>query len=64
MGKYKLFLKAIVWNIIGFLMTIIVSYLWFGQWKQSLIFSSILIIISTFTYVLYELIWNKFIKKK
>ena len=63
MGKYKLFFKAIVWNIIGFLMTIIVSYLWFGEWKQSLNFSSILIIISTFTYVLYELVWNKFIKK-
>ena len=63
MSNKKLFYKAIVWNILGFLTTSIVSYLWFGNWIQSLGFSIILIIISIFTYVLYELVWNKLTKK-
>ena len=64
MNKLQLFYKAIIWNIFGFFMTSIITYLWFGNWIQSLSFSLILIIISIFTYVMYELVWNKFIKKK
>jgi hypothetical protein len=63
MSNKKLFYKAIVWNILGFFTTSIVSYLWFGNWIQSLGFSIILIILSIFTYVLYELVWNKLTKK-
>ena len=63
MDKKKLFYKAIIWNIIGLVMTSIISYLWFGNWIQSLSFSLVLIIISIFTYVLYEIVWNKLSKK-
>ena len=63
MSSRKLFYKAIIWNILGFFTTSIVSYLWFGNWIQSLGFSIILIILSIFTYVLYELVWNKLTKK-
>jgi len=63
MNNKKLFYKAIIWNILGFVMTSILSYLWFGDWIQSLSFSLLLVIISIFTYVLYELVWNKFVKK-
>jgi phage-related holin len=63
MNKKKLFYKAIVWNIIGLIITSIFSFLWFGNWIQSLSFSLILIIISIFTYVLYEIVWNKLSKK-
>jgi phage-related holin len=63
MNKKKLFYKAIVWNIIGLVITSILSFLWFGNWIQSLSFSLILIIISIFTYVLYEIVWNKLSKK-
>ena len=63
MNKKKLFYKAIIWNIIGLVITSIISYLWFGNWIQSLSFSLILIIISIFTYVLYEIVWNKLSKK-
>jgi phage-related holin len=63
MNKKKLFYKAIMWNIIGLVMTSIISYLWFGNWIQSLSFSLVLIIISIFTYVLYEIVWNKLSKK-
>ena len=63
MDKKKLFYKAILWNIIGLVMTSIISYLWFGNWIQSLSFSLVLIIISIFTYVLYEIVWNKLSKK-
>ena len=64
MSQKKLFYKAIIWNIIGLVMTSIISYLWFGSWVQSLSFSLTAVILSIFTYVLYELLWNKFIKKK
>ena len=63
MNKRKLFYKAIIWNIIGLVITSIISFLWFGDWIQSLSFSLILIIISIFTYVLYEIVWNKLSKK-
>ena len=63
MNKKKLFYKAIVWNIIGLVITSIFSFLWFGNWIQSLSFSLILIIISIFTYVLYEIVWIKLSKK-
>ncbi len=63
MDKKKLFYKAVIWNILGFFMTGIISYLWFGDWIQSLSFSLVLVIISIFTYILYELVWIKFIKK-
>jgi len=63
MNKKKLFYKAIIWNIIGLVITCIISFLWFGNWIQSLSFSLVLIIISIFTYVLYEIVWNKLSKK-
>ena len=63
MSKKKLFYKAVIWNIIGLVITSIISYLWFGNWIQSLSFSLVLIIISIFTYVLYEIVWNKLSKK-
>ena len=64
MNKKILFYKAIIWNTIGLVMTSIISYLWFDSWIQSLSFSLVLIIISIFTYVLYEIVWNKLSKKK
>jgi len=63
MNKKKLFCKAFIWNIIGLIITSIISFLWFGNWIQSLSFSLVLIIISIFTYVLYEIVWNKLSKK-
>ena len=63
MEKKKLFYKAILWNIIGLILTSIISFLWFGNWIQLLSFSLVLIIISVFTYVLYEIVWNKLSKK-
>ena len=63
MNKKKLFYKAIIWNIIGLVITSLISFLWFGNWIQSLSFSLILITISIFTYVLYEIVWNKLSKK-
>ena len=63
MSKKILFYKATIWNVFGFIMMSVLSYLWFGSWIQSLSFSLIAVIISIFTYILYELVWNKFIKK-
>ena len=63
MNKKILIYKAIIWNTIGLVMTSIISYLWFDSWIQSLSFSLVLIIISIFTYVLYEIVWNKLSKK-
>ncbi len=63
MSKKYLFYKAIIWQIIGLIWISFFSYLWFGSWSKSVLFSSIVMIISVFIYVLYEVIWNKFINK-
>ena len=63
MDKKKLFYKGILWNINGLVITSIISFIWFGNWIQSLSFSLVLIIISIFTYVLYEIVWSKLSKK-
>ena len=64
MNKKELFYKAIVWQIIGFLWISILSYVWFGSWMRSLTFSIVVVIVSVFVYILYELAWNKIIKNK
>ena len=64
MNKKELFYKAIIWKIIGFLWISILSYVWFGSWVRSLTFSIVLVIVSIFVYILYELAWNKIIKNK
>jgi len=64
MNKKELFYKAIIWQIIGFLWISILSYVWFGSWMRSLTFSVVLVIVSVFVYILYELAWNKIIKNK
>ena len=63
MSKKKLFYKAIIWQIIGIIWISLFSYFWFGNLGQSIIFSIIVMIISVFIYVLYEIIWNKLSKK-
>jgi hypothetical protein len=64
MNKKDLFYKAIIWQIIGFLWISILSYVWFDSWIRSLSFSMVVVVVSVFTYILYELAWNKIIKNK
>ena len=64
MNKKELFYKAIVWQIIGLLWISVLSYVWFGSWMRSLSFSLVLVIVSIFVYILYELAWIKIIKNK
>ena len=64
MNKKELFFKAIIWQIIGLSWISILSYVWFGRWLRSLSFSMLVVIISIFAYILYELAWNKIIKNK
>ena len=63
MSKKILFYKAIIWQIIGLVGIYLFSDPWFGSWSKSVLFSIIVMIISVFVYVLYEVIWNKIIKK-
>ena len=64
MNKKKLFYKAIIWQIIGLAWISVLSYIWFGSLVRSLSFSIVLVIVSIFVYVLYELAWNKITKNK
>ena len=64
MSKKRLFYKSIIWQIIGLLWISLLSYLWFGDWIQSLSFSIVVLIISIFIYVLYELVWERFTNNK
>ena len=63
MSKKLLFYKAIIWQIIGLIWISLLSYFWFGSWEKSILFSIVVMIISIFIYVLYEVVWNKIIKK-
>ncbi|MAH53748.1 MAG: DUF2061 domain-containing protein [Candidatus Pelagibacter sp.] len=62
MCKKRLFYKAIIWQIIGIIWISILSYIWFGDWIRSVGFSIVIMIISIFIYVLYEVVWNKLTK--
>ncbi len=59
MSKKMLFYKAIIWQIVGIVWITVFSYLWFGSWNKSFLFSLIVMIISIFVYVIYEIIWAK-----
>ena len=63
MNKKLLFYKAIIWQIIGLIWISLLSYFWFSSWGKSILFSIVVMIISIFIYVLYEVVWNKIIKK-
>ncbi|MBT91891.1 MAG: hypothetical protein CMI82_01440 [Candidatus Pelagibacter sp.] len=62
MSKKKLFCKSIIWQIFGTIWISILSYYWFGDWMRSVSFSIVVTVISIFTYVLYEVVWNKLSK--
>ena len=64
MVNKELFYKAVIWQIIGLSWISILSYIWFGSWLRSLTFSLVVVIVSIFVYILYELAWNKIIKNK
>ena len=59
MSKKMLFYKAIIWQIVGIVWITVFSYLWFGNWNKSFLFSFIVMIVSIFVYVIYEIIWEK-----
>ena len=64
MSKKRLFYKSIIWQIIGMIWISLLSYLWFGNWIQSLGFTTVVVIVSIFAYVFYEMLWEKFTKNK
>ena len=59
MSKKMLFYKAIIWQIVGIVWITVFSYLWFGNWNKSFLFSFIVMIVSIFVYVIYEILWQK-----
>ena len=64
MSKKRLFYKSIIWQIIGMIWISLLSYLWFGDWIRSLSFSIVVLVVSIFIYVLYEMAWERFINNK
>ena len=64
MSKKRLFYKSIIWQLIGIIWISLLSYLWFGDWIRSLSFSIVVLVVSIFIYVLYEMAWERFINNK
>ena len=64
MSKKRLFYKSIIWQLIGMIWISLLSYLWFGDWIRSLGFSMVVLVVSIFIYVLYEIIWERFTNNK
>jgi len=60
----KLFYKSIVWQAIGFTWISILSFIWFGSLASSFGFSMVVLVGSTFMYVIYEKLWNRFFNKR
>ncbi len=58
-----MFYKSIIWQAIGFIWISILSFVWFGNWINSLSFTIVVLVVSTFMYVIYEKLWNRFFKK-
>ena len=63
MSKKMLFYKAIIWQIVGIIWITLFSYMWFGNWNKSFLFSFIVMIISIFIYIIYEILWQKLLNK-
>ena len=63
MSKKMLFYKAIIWQIVGIVWITLFSYLWFGNWNKSFLFSFIVMIVSIFIYIIYEILWQKLLNK-
>ncbi len=63
MSKKRLFYKSIIWQILGMIWISLLSYLWFGDWIRSLGFTIVVMVVSIFAYVIYELAWERFMKK-
>ena len=63
MSKKMLFYKAIIWQIVGIVWITVFSYMWFGNWNKSFLFSFIVMIVSIFIYVIYEILWQKLLNK-
>ena len=59
-----LFYKSIFRLMIGMVWISLLSYLWFGDLIRSLSFTIVVMIVSIFAYVFYEIVWEKFMKKK
>jgi len=59
MSKKMLFYKAIIWQIVGIIWITLFSYMWFGNWNKSFLFSFIVMIVSIFVYVIYEILWQE-----
>ena len=64
MTKKILFYKSIIWQMIGMTWISLLSYLWFGDLIRSLSFTIVVMVVSIFVYVFYEMVWEKFMKKK
>jgi len=64
MSKKRLFYKSIIWQLIGLIWISLLSYLWFGNWIRSLGFSMVVLVVSIFIYVLYEIVWERFTNNK
>ena len=64
MTKKILFYKSIIWQMSGMTWISLLSYLWFGDLIRSLSFTIVVMVVSIFVYVFYEMAWEKFMKKK
>ena len=58
-----MFYKSIIWQAIGFIWISILSFVWFGNWINSLSFTIVVLVVSTFMYVIYEKLWDRIFKK-
>ena len=52
-------IKSIVWRLLGFIILGLITYLYIGEWGESLIISGWFNGIRFVLYIVHERIWNK-----
>lgn len=57
--RLRSFVKAVVWRLFGLIILSIISYLYLGNWHESLSISIMFNIVRFILYYVHERIWNR-----
>lgn len=61
-SKTKHFIRKAVWNrIIGFIITFIITLMWFGHFWDSLGEAVLISVVGVFYYIAFEWYWDRYI---
>ncbi len=57
--KTRMVMKAVTWQLIGFVVMSVINVLYMGNWRDGLGLSSVLTLIGLVSYYLHEQVWAR-----